>query len=76
MLISLEPGFEVEPDHRFYRFVAGFTEFSQIRVLNRTGLGFFNEPRSDRFDRPVRSGFQNTDFLLYNILKVNIHSDK
>ena len=51
MLISIEPG------HRFYRFLAGFTGFSQIRVLNRTGLGFFDESRSDRFDRPVRSGF-------------------
>ena len=56
MLISIEPGFEVEPGHRF---LAGFTGFPQIRVLNRTGLGFFNESRSDRFDWPVRSGFQN-----------------
>ena len=36
--------------------VTGFTGFSQIRVLNRTGLGFFNESRSDRFDLPVRTG--------------------
>ena len=59
MLIYIEPGFEVEPGQRFYRFLAGFTGFSQIRVLNRTELGFFNESRTDRFDWPVWSGFKN-----------------
>ena len=27
MLIFVEPDFEVEPDHRFYRFLAGLTGF-------------------------------------------------
>ena len=56
MLISVEPSFEVEPGNRF---LAGFTGFFQIPILNRTGLGFFNESQSDRFNRPVRFGFQN-----------------
>lgn len=61
MLNFLEPGFEVDPVHHFY-------QFFQIQILNQIRLGFFYESRSDRFDWPVWSSFQNTENKFHDSL--------
>ena len=72
MLISIEPGFEVEPGHRFYRFLASFTGFFSNSGFKPTGLGLFNEYKNSFTIKSIIKFNHSNLQRLYN-LKIKLY---